>query len=260
MLLAGLLLILAPIPSPGSSRAPEPLPPTEVSETEIFERGVNAYRRGEFEEARVLWERLLERELSDLDRARLCFDLGNVEWRSDRRGEAIGWYTAALRLDPRHSDAWANLEFARSEEGFDPADRGDLRSTGRLLVTRWYPGERRAFLLLATALFAVSFLVEIVRGTRLWRAITIGALLLLLLFSVPWIEGLLRSDGDAMLIIRSSTASLRSEPRLELPATATAAPASVVERIDELPGWVRVETGGGEKGWMQEEALFALRR
>lgn len=227
---------------------------------ELFARAADSYRRGELEEAESVWKRVLRLPLAAADRARVCYDLGNVAWRDDRRGEAIGWYTAALRHDPRHSDAWANLEFARSEEGFDPADRGDLRSTVRLLVTRWYPGERRLFVLVGVALVGLAMIGETWRGGRFWLAGMFAALGLLVVLSVPWLAGLVRSDGDPLLVIRSSTVSLRSEPRLELPAVTTAAPGVVVERIDELPGWVRVETAAGEKGWLREDAVFSLSR
>ncbi len=226
----------------------------------VFEQAVDAYRRGDFAEARVRWESLLDEELTASDRARLCYDLGNAEWRDGDHLRAIGWYTACLRLDPRHPDAWANLEFARSEEGFDPADRGDLRSTARRLLTSWRPAERRLLVLLGVMLLAIPMAVEAFRGGRLWRRASLLALGMLVLLSLPWLHGLTSTDGDPLLVIRTSTLSLRSEPRLELPSTVAVEPAAVVQRIDELPGWVRVETGDHEKGWLQEEAVFALRR
>ncbi|MEW6072136.1 MAG: SH3 domain-containing protein, partial [Planctomycetota bacterium] len=88
----------------------------------------------------------------------------------------------------------------------------------------------------------------------------LAAALLLAFLAVPWVRGLRAPDGDPLLVIRSASVSLRSEPDLDRPAIGALDPAAVVERIDALPGWVRVETSGGERGWVQEDAVFPLRR
>jgi hypothetical protein len=54
--------------------------------------------------------------------------------------------------------------------------------------------------------------------------------------------------------------SLRAEPRADLPAIASVEAGRVVERIDELGGWLRVETSAGERGWAPAEELFRLDR
>ena len=81
-----------------------------------FERGVEAYRRGAWSEAEELWRNALTAELPDEDRSRLHYALGNAAWRQGATLEAVVRYTAAVRLDPRSSDAWANLERMDLEE------------------------------------------------------------------------------------------------------------------------------------------------
>ena len=250
-LLAVLCLVILTGATPRAAGAEEPT---------VFAEGVAAYRRADFAQARALWTTVLDQELTDLERARVCYDLGNVEWRSGHPHQAIGWYTACLRLDPRHADAWFNLEFARSEAGLDPADHGDLRSTVHRLLTMWYPQERRLLALLGTGLFSLVLAYEALRGGRTARYALLGTLGLFVLLSLPWLHVLTQSESDPLLVIRSSTVSLRSEPHLDLPSTASVEPGTRVERIDELPGWVRVEAPDGERGWVQSEAVFALVR
>ena len=74
-----------------------------------FERGIDAYRHGEYAEAETLWRETLEEELAHGARARLYYNLGNAAWRQDHPMEAVGWYSACLRISPRDSDTWRNL-------------------------------------------------------------------------------------------------------------------------------------------------------
>jgi len=225
-----------------------------------FVEAGDAYRRGDYDRAEALWQAVLAGNLATADRARVCYDLGNLEWRRGRPHRAIGWYTAALRLDPRHEDARANRDFARRGVGLEPADRGDLRSTVDRVLTRWHPPEQRLLVLGGTLLLAVVLVFEMRYGGRRWLYLALGAVGLLVLLSLPWLASFGRSDPDPMLVIRSSSVSLRSEPNLERASIASAEPGEVVQRIDELPDWVRVVTADGEKGWVQAKTVFALDR
>jgi tetratricopeptide (TPR) repeat protein len=232
----------------------------QESHAAIFTRATDAYRRGAYEEAEVLWRSLLDEDLDAHETARIYYDLGNVAWRRGEALQAIGWYTSAIRLEPRHPDAWANLEFARSQAGLEPADRGDLRSTVERLLGSLRPEEARWLLLSALALFALLLALEAWRGGRLWRRLAFVGLLVVLLASAPWVRTLLREGGDPLLVIGTPSAALRSEPRASLSPVGELDPGEEVQRIDSLPGWVRVETAAGERGWVTEQAVFALPR
>ncbi len=98
----------------------------------IDAEAVAAYRAGDLDTARSLWLELLEAEprvVRGAERGRVLFNLGNLALRAQADLEAVGWYTASLRLRPRDADTWANLEFARLGTGLEPADRGDLKDT-----------------------------------------------------------------------------------------------------------------------------------
>ncbi len=225
-----------------------------------FEHGVEAYRRGDNETAMLHWESLLEEDLSGEDRARVLYNLGNAAWRNGDGTEAVAWYTACLRHAPRHADAWANVEFARSELGLDPADRGDLRSSAHRLLGAATPRESAWLVIGASVLLGLALAGEALRGGRLWRALSLGGFVLVLAASGPWIYGELRAEGDPHIVVGEPEVSIRSEPREGLPNLALLYPGETVERIDALPGWIRVETAKGDRGWVPEDALFSLRR
>lgn len=225
-----------------------------------FEEGAEAYRRADYARAEEVWRGLLERDLDPLDRARVYYDLGNAAWRLEKPHEAIACYTAAVRLDPRHADAWRNLEFARAKTGLPPADAGDLRATLRLALASLRPGERRGLLFGALVLWTLLLVAEIRTGGRLLRRALVagGALVLLAAVPLAW-ERLVPRPADPMLVVDGGNVALRAEPLDSRPTIGELEALEEVERIDALPGWVRVRRSDGQRGWVRAGALFPLR-
>lgn len=231
----------------------------------LFEQANDAYRRGAWAEAEAAWRSLLvdadQLSIGARDRARIALGLGNAAWRRERKPEALGWYTAAVRLDPHNADARANRDLVRAAAGLEPAEGGDLRSTLRQLLASWSPAERRWAVLGGLGLVLVLLVGEALRGGLAWRRAALVAALFLVLVSLPWMVGLARSPGGPrMLVVAEPSVALRSEPRESLDPTGKLRLGQEVERIDALPGWIRVRTASGERGWVAEGALFALER
>jgi len=222
-----------------------------------FASAVQAYRAEDWTSARTLFLELLQDEHPELDRASVLYDLGNVAWRQGRPLEAAAWYTACIREAPRHRDAWNNLEFVRSEAGLEPADRGDLLSTVRRLLTTLTPAEAEWLAVGCTALLALALLLEALRGGALFRRLSLGALAVLGLGLLPWLWGL-SGDGQPVFVVAHDGAALRSQPADEGAVVGRLMPGSEVQRIDSLPGWVRVQWGDGGRGWVARDELVPL--
>ncbi len=239
------------------ARAQAPASPSQ----DLFERAADAYRRGSYDEAALAWQALLDDPaLVPEDRARVALGLGNAAWRGEHPMEALGWYTLAARLDPASEDARANRELARSQQGLAPAERGDLRSTFARLGELGRPHERRWAVLGALALLALALAGEALRGGAAWRRAALGAALVLAAAALPWLAGMLpRARGD-LLVLAAPAAPLRSEPRPSAAPIGQAEAGQEVARVDALPGWVRVETADGTRGWVADSAVFALDR
>lgn len=224
----------------------------------LFERGVEAYRRGDHAAASEAWTDLLAEPRAREDRARLLYDLGNSAWRQGDGPEAMGWYTACLRVEPRHADAWHNLEFVRSELELPPADRGDLRSTALRLLHSFTLGELAWGSVGASLVLGLCLLGEALRGGRAWRVASGLALGGVLLVAVPWVARRAAPATDPYLTVGIPNTQLRAEPSTERSITAHLDPGETVERIDALPGWIRVETADGRRGWAPEDTVFDL--
>ncbi|HED65616.1 MAG TPA: SH3 domain-containing protein, partial [Planctomycetes bacterium] len=81
---------------------------------------------------------------------------------------------------------------------------------------------------------------------------------LAVLASLPLLVVSRRSLAGRVLVVRAPEAAVRSEPRLELEAIASAPAGAEARRLDELGGWTRIELDDGTRGWVKSDALFPL--
>jgi len=221
-----------------------------------FSAGVQSYREGEWAEARA---RFLESLAAGAaERASVLRNLGNVAYREGKPLEAAGWFTAAVREAPRDEHAWRNLEFVRREAGLDPADRGDLRDTAVRLATMLRLDEAQRLVLALLGLLALALVWEAVRGGLAAKVVACALAALLALAFVPYGVQLAADGARPQFVIQPEGAALSSEPRDAAALVGRLAPASIVEQIDALPGWVRVRSDAGLSGWSRESSLLSL--
>jgi len=224
---------------------------------------IEAYRADDLETARALWLDLLKQGRASLpaaERARLCYDLGKVASRQARGLEAVGWYTAALRLRPRDGDTWSNLELARLEAGLEAADRGDLAATLERLLGAVTAPESSWLALLGLLPLALALGLEALRGGRPWRWLSLAALALAILCALPWARHRLEEGRDPVLILAKDRVSLYAEPRLDAERIGELPAGAITDRLDALPDWAEVEFEGRRRGWMRSSSVFTLRR
>jgi tetratricopeptide (TPR) repeat protein len=245
--------VLASVSFGGRAAGPEGAPAA-------FERGVSAYRAGDYAAAEVYFREALDSPLPPGERARVLYDLGNVAFRLERVTESVGWYEAARRLAPRDADVWENLELARRKAGFEPADRGDLNATLERLARLPTAGESEAIAWAGLGLVALCLLGEALRGGAAWRRAAAVVAVAAGVAAAPWVLHVRARGSDVVLVIAADGAPLRSEPRAELAPIGRVEAGSEVERVDELPGWVCVASAGGRRAWVEEASVFALRR
>lgn len=220
----------------------------------------DAYRRGDFAAATRAWTELLQdRSLPAAERARLCFNLGNAAFRDERPLEAVGWYEAALRLTPRDSDAWANVEHARSAAGLEPKDRGDLAATLNRLAHAPTHAESGWLALAGLVAFGGALAFEALRGGRAGRRVAWLGVLVALAAAAPWAVQRGTSERDPLLVVEKDKALVRSEPRKDAAVVGEAAAGERVERLDTLLDWTKVEVDGAT-GWVPSAQVFALER
>ncbi len=257
MILLQLMMLLAPlasVPAPVPVAVPVPVPVIGQGD----DPAVLAYRAGDWALAEAEWSAALEAAEHPNERARIAYDLGNVAFRQDQTLRAVAWYTAALRCKPRDADTWANLELARSEAGLEPADRGDLTDTLERLVSSTTLIESEWGVLFALLVLAGCLLGEALRGGVFWRRLCLCSGGLVLVAAVPLGWNLDSANDAALMVVSERAAAARSEPRPDATRLTELEPGSIVERLDELPGWIQVRDPEGKVVWVRDHALFDL--
>lgn len=228
------------------------------SAEELNAAAISAYRTGDYATAETLWKSALDEQLSSVDRARLCYNLGNTTYRQDRLTDSIAWFTSCVRITPRDSSAWNNLEFARREAELEPADRGDLKSTVTRILSAVDRAEAGWMMLICILGWAIVLVLEAVQGGSLWRRLSVGGFFVVLLSSAPLVWQLTSHIENPVMIVETPAAALRTEPGDEHTAVAQTAAGTIVEQIDELGDWVRLQTEFGERGWARRSSVFEL--
>jgi len=242
-----LWLVLAPFARGAESQA-------------LLTRAEQLYRARDWSGAELAWQQALALELSGETRARVCRNLGNAAYRQDDLPRAVGWFEAARRLAPRDRDTWANLELARRKLQWAPADRGDLRAWIERLLRAWTAREAELLAWLGLVPLVACAAWEALRGGRAARFALAAALLLACACAAPHFEREFAARGGECLVLARDGGALRAEPDPALPAVARLEAGARAWQIDVWPGWVRVESADGARGWIPDEQVFALER
>ena len=82
----------------------------EKSVPELVSQGNDLYLKGEFRKAIEVYQEVLLREVKDITKAKVHYNLGNAHYRLGELEKALKEYQEALRLNPSDNDSKFNLE------------------------------------------------------------------------------------------------------------------------------------------------------
>lgn len=221
-----------------------------------FTRGVEAYRRSDYAEARARWQATLAEPLAERARARVYLNLGNAHWRLGEERAGVACFQAALELDAGNAAARANLELARARLGFAQEERAALPAR----LCAWVPREAaRGLVLGVLVLWILALALDLAVGGPRGRALLALASVLVVLGALPWLAwGLVRGSLAPLTVVSSAPAALRAEPLDAREPIGEVEPLERLDQLDALPGWIRVERADGTRGWVRAENVYAL--
>lgn len=239
-------------------------------QAELDRMALEAYRAEDYAAASAWWNDALDASTgvdelgeplaSDGERARLMANLGNCAARQDDWAKAAAWFEASLRLRPRDAETRDKLDFARSEAGWPPLDRGDLASTTARALGSFTADEARWLALLGLLPLVVSLAGEALRGGRAWRRAAIACAVVWLLACAPCMHASWKADADPVLVTNPNGAAARSEPRESAERLERLPSGTHWKRLDELPDWTRLRGPDGRSVWVPSRDVFELER
>ena len=169
----------------------------------------------------------------------------------------MAWFEAALRAAPRNDDASVNLGIARAEAGLEPRGGDGFSATLASLAASVTRPESEWLAVGAALLLALAGLGEALRGGARWRRLVVLALLAQPFLFAPLVRHLALADTHPYMVIDQGGARTRSAPSPDAEGLGSLSPGSIVEYVDELPGWTKVKTDGEER-WVDASKLFDL--
>lgn len=225
----------------------------------LWTTGVAAYSDGRWEDADRAWTAI---EGVGMSSPELCCNIGDVRFRQSRLGDAILYYSRALKMDPSFSDARHNLEFAKSltQDKIDTVPEFFLRSWMRKLC--WtLPSDTWAWLslVLLAGVLALVLLFLLARGSAAskWGFFGGVVVLILLIFTLlfaSWQKrDYLRAD-DA--VVMRPVVSVKSAPsQMDTKDLFILHEGTCVQVLDSVGEWCDVRLSDGREGWLKSSEI-----
>ncbi|HTM19259.1 MAG TPA: BatD family protein, partial [Kofleriaceae bacterium] len=250
------LIFLAALPAPAPTASADPLDEARAAYQEAMASSDRDLRTARFGRAAAL---LGEQAAAHPDRPELLADWGNAALGAGDLGTAVLAWRRALRLDPGHERARANLDWSRKQQPSwlpRPPGRGAVDT-----LFFWHERTTRAQRHLAAAVaFAFAVILWLpwrVRRRRLLRRLSIlpAAVWLTLIISL-----LVERDTSHDAVVVTDQVVLRSADGSGAPAALPnpiPAGAEVTVR-EQRDAWTRVALADGTTGWLPASAVTRI--
>ena len=226
-----------------------------VSPQEVFERGEELYRAGEYDQAVEQYEALRSQGVVD---GVLCYNLGNAYFKSGWLGLAILNYERALEQMPGDQDSRANLEFA-NELIVDVVQRPPMPSYVAWVVEQYHSLDPSFLAGLLSLCFlvggvAVSILLLGIRPQLRTPAIyTLATVLAVGILSATVLIAKVQSSGEREeAIVVAQVLDVRSGPGDTNPQLAEIHEGLKLTVLGEREDWLQVRLPNGLTGWVKE--------
>lgn len=234
----------------------------------ISEEADSAYSADNFQEAAVLYKKIIETEGNS---PVLQYNLGNCYYRMGELGNSLIAYERALRLDPRFEEARINLEFVNSKIIDRPGESGSFlsnlfdRTANQARSNVWAWIGMGLFALTIASLFVYFFSAGLAYrkigffSSIVFLFLTLGALILS--FRARQI-----STNNDIAIITSPSVILSTSPRepkdrneeamLLHEGTKVEIIDSVTSRTDSVSiKWLEVQIDNSHRAWIKSSDL-----
>ena len=207
------------------------------------------FRAGKFANALTIYENQLKNTPND---PYIYYNIGNCYFKMGSIGLAVANYYRAFKLNPRDADIRHNLDLA-------------LRSGGSQLVPAGVPHALHKMFFyfsqeeLQGVTYALFWLFCLVGGifliSRKGKRIAVVCAGLLLISAI-WMFWRKPLDNEALAVVATPIAEVRSGPGTNFPPSATIAQGHLVIVEDEKDNWYEVIIKAqGLKGWVAKDAI-----
>src|ERR1700722_11575645 len=214
----------------------------------LFQQGMNAYAKGDFDQAALCFRGSVTAESSPAP----WHTLGNAEWQAGHPGAAILAWERGHWLAPFNANTRENLRFARKARQLDPPEL-----TWYELCATWLPAN--AWPWIASAAFWGSLAFLMLPGIFRWRKAGwqqgfAAAGLTIFLLTLPALAGV--QTRSRMGVLLPDSTSLRLTPTHDAQVIGKIPPGETARMERQRGNYIFIRSGG-VAGWV-EQSEFAL--
>jgi tetratricopeptide (TPR) repeat protein len=223
-----------------------------------FERANQHYRDGDYQNAVVLYEKIIK---SGYQSADLYYNLANTYFKLDSLSNAILFYERAKRISPNDDDINYNLKIANLKV----VDK--IEPLPKLFFIEWINGLGKLFssgswaiaTLIGLWIGTVCFAIFRISRTSISRRISFfGGIVFLFIFSVSLgfsIQQAQIEKSENMAIIFSPNAKVKSSPDENGTDLFILHEGVKVEVLDKVENWRKIKLADGKVGWLPDETV-----
>jgi len=215
------------------------------------------YADKDYENAAATYQKLLAQGES----ADLYYNYANALFKMDTLGKAILYYERALKINPLHADAKANLAFANTKitdkvETFQPFFLVDwFSSLGKLLTTNQW-AYLSIGLFAAAIILALLFMFSSYRQLRKICFFTGIVALLLSIFSLIYAFSQKKyMEDNPFAIVLAGSVSVKSSPSISGTELFVLHEGTKIEVLSTAQNWTEVRFSGDKIGWITDDSF-----
>jgi tetratricopeptide (TPR) repeat protein len=226
-----------------------------------FEQGNKLYNEGNYEEAIVKYESILN---NGKHSAELYFNLGNAHYKLNHIAPSIYNYEKALLLKPNDQEIKNNIGFARNmtidaietipEVGFSKF----VKNASKTMSFEQWGISAIALVVLFVVLF-LTYYFAYSSGRK--RLAFIGSMVTLILSFIALAfayhnYGLMETNRPA--IVFAEETQVKSEPNLRSNEAFVLHEGTKVQVLDTLNNWKKIKLADGKTGWIPQDDIKLL--
>ena len=227
-----------------------------------FDQGNKYYEKENYEAAISSFESVLN---SGKQSSELYFNLGNCYYKLHKVAPAIYNYEKALLLSPNDTEIKTNLEFAR-KMAIDDIKVIPKVGFSKLIqdFTAKYYYDTWAWIAVTFAFMFLLFFVGYYfsKTTVLKRIFFFGMFLWLIGIGLSAASGFYekgRMDNERPAIVFAENASVKSEPKSNLPDAFMLHEGTKVYILESIANWKKVELTDETTGWIEDSAIKEIK-
>ena len=226
-----------------------------------FEQANAAYNEGNYDSARVVYEKILAIEVESVP---LYFNLGNTYYKMREYPMAIYYYEKALKLDPSSEEAQVNLAIANQAivDKIEPVPQSFI-VRGWRNVRASLSGDQWAWCSIAffALLLVAAFLFLRSRKVGMRKLGFFSGLVFLLAFglSVVFAAQLKQaSETQDQAIIMAPTVTVKSSPNEASVDLFVLHEGTKVTLLEMSDGWNKIRIANGSVGWLEADKMLTF--